>query len=94
MTPSAAIIRTTPPTALLVRGKAQVTDVDGILPEYILAQHRYAGEEQGAANISAVDHTGTKMVRIAVRPAWVGVLDFVTRFPGGTTADEFADRGR
>lgn len=39
-------------------------------------------------------HPETKMVRIAVRPAWVGVLDFVTRFPGGTNADEFADRGR
>jgi hypothetical protein len=85
---------TTPPTALLVRGKATVTDVDGIVPEYILAMHRYAGEEQAAANIAAVDHPDTKMVRIAVRPTWVGVLDFVTRFPGGTTADEFTDRGQ
>jgi hypothetical protein len=34
------------------------------------------------------------MIRIAVRPAWVGVLDFVTRFPGGTTPGEFAARGR
>lgn len=83
-----------PPSVLLMRGKAKVTDVDGIVPEYILAQHRYAGEEQGTANVAAVDHPDTKMVRITIRPAWVGVLDFVTRFPGGTNADEFADRGR
>jgi hypothetical protein len=85
---------TTPPSALLVRGKATVTDIDGIVPEYILAQHRYAGEEQGATNVATIDHPDTKMVRIAIRPAWVGVLDFVTRFPGATNADEFADRGR
>lgn len=83
---------TTPPSALLIRGAANVTDVDGIVPEYAQAQRRYAGEDQGAANIAAVDQPGTKMVRIAVRPTWVGLLDFVTRFPGGTTPDEFARR--
>jgi hypothetical protein len=85
---------TTPPSVLLIRGKADVTDVDGIVAEYALAQRRYAGEEQGAANIAAVDRPGTKMVRISVRPTWAGVLDFVTRFPGGTTPDEFARRGQ
>lgn len=84
---------TTPPSVLLIRGKAEVTDVDGIVAEYALAQRRYAGEEQGAANVAAVDRPGTTMVRIAVRPTWVGVLDFVTRFPGGTTPDEFEQRG-
>jgi nitroimidazol reductase NimA-like FMN-containing flavoprotein (pyridoxamine 5'-phosphate oxidase superfamily) len=85
---------TTPPAVLLIRGKAEITDVDGIVEEYAAAQRRYAGEEQGAADIAAVDRPGTTMVRIAVRPAWVGVLDFVTRFPGGTTLDEFAQRGQ
>ncbi|WP_218006764.1 pyridoxamine 5'-phosphate oxidase family protein [Microtetraspora fusca] len=85
---------TTPPSTLLIRGKAEVTDVDGIAEEYAAAQRRYAGEEQGAANVASVDRPGVKMVRIAVRPAWVGVLDFVTRFPGGTTPDEFARRGQ
>jgi hypothetical protein len=33
------------------------------------------------------------MIRIALRPDWVGVIDFQTRFPGGNTADEFAKRG-
>jgi hypothetical protein len=84
----------TPPEVLLIRGKASVTDVDGIVPEYALAHRRYAGEEQGAANVAAVDQPGTKMARIAVRPTWVGVLDFQTRLPGGTSADEFERRGR
>jgi hypothetical protein len=87
-------VASTPPESLSIRGDAVVTDVDGIVPEYALAQRRYAGEEQGAANVAAVDHPGTKMVRIAVRPAWVGVLDFKTRLPGGVTPDEFEKRGR
>lgn len=84
----------TPPEVLLIRGKASVTDLDGIVPEYALAHRRYAGEEQGAANVAAVDQPGTKMARIAVRPTWVGVLDFQTRLPGGASADEFEQRGR
>jgi Pyridoxamine 5'-phosphate oxidase len=87
-------VASTPPEVLLIRGKASVTDVDGIVPEYALAHRRYAGEEQGAANVAAVDHPGTKMARIAVRPAWVGVLDFHTRLPGGASMDEFERRGR
>jgi hypothetical protein len=84
----------TPPRALLLRGRAQVTEIDGIVREYALALHRYGGEEQGAAQVAAVDRPGVRMARIAVRPTWVGVLDFQTRFPGGSTADEFARRGR
>lgn len=82
-----------PPEALLLRGQAAVTEVDGILPEYVLAQHRYFGPEQGAASVAEVDQPGVRMARIALRPAWVGVLDFQSRFPGGT-ADDFARRGR
>lgn len=81
----------TPPEVLLIRGRAEVTDVDGIVPEYALALRRYAGEERGAAQ---VDHPGVTMARIAVRPAWVGVLDFQTRLPGGTSMAEFERRGR
>ncbi|MFE7525524.1 hypothetical protein ACFU7Y_07360 [Kitasatospora sp. NPDC057542] len=84
----------TPPQALLIRGRAQVTDVDGIVPEYRLTMRRYAGDEQGAAQVAAVDRPGVRMARIAVRPAWVGVLDFLTRFPGDSTAAEFNRRGQ
>lgn len=84
----------TPPEVLLIRGRAEVTDVDGIVPEYALAHLRYAGEKQGAANVAAVDNPGTRTARIAVRPTWVGVLDFQTRLPGGSSAEEFDQRGR
>lgn len=85
---------TTPPEVLLIRGRAEITEVTGIVPEYILAHYRYAGPEQGAANIAAVDHPDTRMFRIAVRPTWVGVLDFHTRLPGGTSPEAFNRRGR
>lgn len=84
----------TPPRALLIRGRAEVTEVEGIVPEYALAMRRYGGEEEGAAQVAAVDRPGVRMARIAVRPAWVGVLDFRTRFPGGSTAAEFTRRGQ
>jgi Pyridoxamine 5'-phosphate oxidase len=83
-----------PPEVLLLRGRAEVTDVDGIVPEYALAQLRYQGEEAGLAAVAEVDQPGVRMARIAVRPTWVGVLDFTTRFPGGGSADEFAERGQ
>ncbi|MFG1805122.1 pyridoxamine 5'-phosphate oxidase family protein [Streptomyces sp. NPDC049040] len=84
----------TPPEVLLIRGRAEVTDVEGIVPEYALAQYRYGSREQADAALAAVDHPGTRMARIAVRPEWVGVLDFRTRLPGGVGADDFERRGR
>ncbi|MDQ0380737.1 pyridoxamine 5'-phosphate oxidase family protein [Amycolatopsis thermophila] len=82
-----------PPEVLLVRGNAVVTDVDGVVPEYAAAQHRYYGE-QGDAGVAELDRPGLKMARIAVRPEWAGTFDFQERFPGGTTPEEFARRGR
>jgi hypothetical protein len=82
-----------PPEALLLRGDVTVAEIDGIVPEYVLAQTRYFGPEQGAASVAQVDQPGVRMARIALRPTWVGVLDFQSRFPGGT-ADDFARRGR
>lgn len=85
----------TPPQALLIRGRAEVTDVDGIVHDYRLALRRYAGsDEAGDAQVAAVDHPGVRMARIALRPAWVGVLDFLTRFPGGGSAADFSARGQ
>jgi hypothetical protein len=71
-----------PPEVLLMRGPVEVTDVDGIVVEYAAAHLRYYGPEQGAANVAEVDRPGVRMARIALRPNWVGVLDFQTRFPG------------
>ena len=95
--PSAAVTidaATTPPTVMLLRGRATVREGDGILPEYRLAHRRYAGQQQGDANVAAVDHPGVRMARIGLRPARVGLLDFVTRMPGGVSAEDFDKRGR
>jgi PPOX class probable F420-dependent enzyme len=83
-----------PPAVLLVRGRAEVTEVDGIVPEYALAHSRYYGPEQGARNVAETDKPGVRMARIAVRPTWVGIIDFMSRFPGGNTAESFEKRGQ
>jgi nitroimidazol reductase NimA-like FMN-containing flavoprotein (pyridoxamine 5'-phosphate oxidase superfamily) len=77
-----------PPKVLMVRGRASVTEVDGVATEYALAARRYMGEEAAAGYLAQVDQPGTRMARIGVRPTWVGVIDFETRLPsslGGVT---------
>jgi len=71
-----------PPNVLLIRGQVSVTEVQGIVPEYALAARRYLGEEAAAAYLAQVDQPGTVMARIALQPAWAGVIDFETRLPG------------
>jgi hypothetical protein len=71
-----------PPEVLLLRGRVTLTEVDGVLPEYVAAHIRYYGEEQGRANTAELEQAqGVRMVRIGLRPSWVGVIDFQTRFP-------------
>ncbi|PXY31048.1 pyridoxamine 5'-phosphate oxidase family protein [Prauserella muralis] len=70
-----------PPEVLLLRGRAELTEVDGVLEEYVLAQRRYYGAEQAEAATADARRMGARMVRIALRPAWVGVIDFQTRLP-------------
>jgi hypothetical protein len=70
-----------PPHVPLVRGRAAITEVDGIAPEYALAARRYRGDEQATTYLGHADGPGTRMARIAVRPAWVGLIDFDTRLP-------------
>jgi hypothetical protein len=72
-----------PPEVLLVRGDASVDEVDGVDPDYASSARRYMGEEQGAGYIASIDQPGTRMARIAVRPAWVGLVDFQERPPSG-----------
>ena len=70
-----------PPEALSLRGAAEITEVEGITPEYAEAAHRYLGAEQATGMLSQIDHPSTRMARIALRPAWAGLLDFQTRLP-------------
>jgi hypothetical protein len=83
-----------PPQVLQLRGRVTVTEVDGVVPEYHLIHLRYGGPEHAEAEIASIDHPGLRMARIALRPSWIGVSDFATRFPGGRTAEQFARRGQ
>jgi hypothetical protein len=77
-----------PPNALLIRGQVSVTEMQGIAPEYALAARRYLGEEAAAAYLAQIDQPGSAMARIALRPAWVGVLDFQARLPSNMTGSD------
>jgi Pyridoxamine 5'-phosphate oxidase len=70
-----------PYKVLLLRGQAKVDLVDGVIPEYEASAHRYFGDEQGNAWVSQVGQMVSQMARISVRPTWVAILDFETRFP-------------
>jgi hypothetical protein len=70
-----------PPEVLSIRGRVEIAEVDGIVPEYGQAAHRYLGLEEATAYLEQIDHPSTHMARIAVRPRWVGLLDFQTRLP-------------
>jgi hypothetical protein len=70
-----------PPEVLLMRGRATVTEVDGIAPEYAQAAPRYLGQQAAAEYLAQIDQPGTRMARIGLHPSWVGVLDFSTRLP-------------
>ena len=70
-----------PHKVLLVRGTARLDNVDGVAPEYASAAERYFGPEQGKAWVQQMAAMCPQMVRIAITPEWVGLLDFQTRFP-------------
>jgi hypothetical protein len=74
----------TPPfNVLSIRGRATVSIVPGMGEECGPMFARYLGEMQGAAMVEQMERMTDVSARIAIRPTWVGVLDFETRFPSG-----------
>jgi hypothetical protein len=71
-----------PPLVLQIRGRATVSEIDGIVPEYALAARRYLGDEAAAQYLGQLDAAAVRMARIGITPTWVGLLDFQTRLPG------------
>jgi hypothetical protein len=71
--------------SVVVRGPAGVTSHRGVVAEYALAAKRYFGDAQGQAWVAQFPED-IPMVRIAVRPEHVTVLDFETRFPSAISA--------
>ena len=70
-----------PYKVLLVRGSVRTDTVEGIAPEYAAMTKRVFGEEQGQAWLDNMRPICPQMSRVFVRPEWVGILDFETRFP-------------
>jgi general stress protein 26 len=75
-----------PPEVLLLRGAVSVTIVDGVLDEYAAAQRRYYPGPQAESALAELEQSTPQMARISLRPDWVGLLDFRTRFPGQLNA--------
>jgi hypothetical protein len=78
-----------PAQVLMLRGRVQVTEVDGIDPDYADAARQYLGEEAAGQYLAMADQPGTRMARISLRPTWVGLLDFGGgRLPGVMAAPD------
>jgi Pyridoxamine 5'-phosphate oxidase len=67
---------------LLIRGTVSTTEFVGIVPGYRETAIRYIGEQYGNMFIGAMESMKMHMVRIAVKPHWVGLYDFESRMPG------------
>ncbi|HEY7354662.1 MAG TPA: pyridoxamine 5'-phosphate oxidase family protein [Terriglobales bacterium] len=72
---------TFPHKVLLVRGTARLETVNGVAPEYLACAQRYFSPEQAQAWLKQLQQMVSSMVRVAITPEWVGLLDFQTRFP-------------
>ncbi|HEV7720928.1 MAG TPA: pyridoxamine 5'-phosphate oxidase family protein [Iamia sp.] len=72
---------TFPSQSLTIRGRAEIDEVDGLAPEYVASARRYLGETGADMMVAGMDQPGTVQARIAVRPTWVGLLDFTERLP-------------
>ncbi|HEV2067072.1 MAG TPA: hypothetical protein VGR08_09550 [Thermomicrobiales bacterium] len=72
---------TMPYDVLMMRGSVRTDIVEGIAPEYVAMTKRVMGDEQGQAWIESMRPICPQMARVFIRPEWVGILDFQTRFP-------------
>lgn len=70
-----------PPRALLVRGRATLTSVDGVPDGYLEASHRTMPPEEWDDFDSQVRALYEQMTAITVTPEWARLLDFETTLP-------------
>jgi hypothetical protein len=65
-----------PYQALMIRGRAEIERVEGIVPEYALSATRYFGPERGPAWIDQIAPRYTEMMRLTLNPDWAWLLDY------------------
>jgi len=71
-----------PPLILLVRGRAELDEVDGIPDEYLQMNGSYEmTAEQRVEWEASVRALYQRMVRIVVTPTWAKLIDFETTLP-------------
>lgn len=70
---------------LSIQGTATVRLVDDVAAECLPIFSRYFGADGGHAWAERTSRMTDQLARIAIRPSWVDVLDFETRFPSGMT---------
>jgi hypothetical protein len=71
-----------PPKILLIRGTAELDEVDGIPEEYLQANGTYTmTPEQRVEWEAGVQELYDGMVRIVVTPTWAKLIDFETTLP-------------
>jgi len=79
--------------ALSVRGRADITIVDGVVEEYLAAARKSMGVEAAAEFERNCRQMYDRMARIAITPSWVRFYDFgAGRMPRFLT--ELAERNR
>ena len=80
-----------PPRILLVRGRAELDDVDGIPDEYLRMNGTYEmTAEQRVAWEAEIRSLYDGMVRIVITPTWAKLIDFETTLP--TAVEELVRR--
>jgi hypothetical protein len=70
-----------PPKVLLIRGKAQLEQVEGVPDDYLEASRRYVGESDFAQFEAGVRALYDQMTVITIVPEWAKLLDFETTLP-------------
>lgn len=70
-----------PPRVLLVRGRASLTQVEGVPDGYLEASHRYLPEPAWADFDAQARALHERMIAVAVTPDWARLLDFETTAP-------------
>lgn len=72
-----------PPKILLIRGRAELDEVDGIPEEYLRMNGTYGmtpeQRVEWEAEVRSLYHDG--MVRIVITPTWAKLIDFETTLP-------------
>ena len=79
-------VRDFPPTLLLVRGRAELTDVEGVPDGYLEASHRTMAPEGWEEFDSQVRALYERMVAVVVTPDWAKLIDFETTVPSAVEA--------